>query len=101
MITIPFLNGYFIGGIPYFQTKPFAILQGSAGQKCLATMDPYLRYEQIIVMRCVQRGTDPLQSAADSWYERRKKVHVCGEVRRKSGQQFGDVSHGKPAYLSL
>ena len=24
LIIIPFLNGYFIGNIPYFQTNPFA-----------------------------------------------------------------------------
>ena len=68
----------------------FAIFQGSA--KTNVSPQWIHIYDMIfIVMRCVQRGTDPLQSAADSWFERRKKVHVCGEVRRKSGQQFGDA----------
>ena len=30
LIIIPFLNGYFIGGIPYFQTNPTAVCYISA-----------------------------------------------------------------------
>ena len=42
LIIIPFLNGYFIGNIPYFQTNPFGSASGSSSCWChLAPFAPH------------------------------------------------------------
>ena len=52
LIIIPFLNGYFIGGIPHFQTNPFVKSQEWDQQQSTVSSFYYIRLTLLVCTGC-------------------------------------------------